>query len=84
MITRDIGAYVSRDWGALRRSKDQYWRDRILSLGAREGIRIADELRRQAQVLDHGWPHEADRREDLAAHVRLSGIFRRARPARRA
>ena len=77
MITRDIRAYVSRDWGAARDAKDTYWAERIARLGAVEGLRIADELRRQVLSRNPGWPTAEDRQEDLRAHVRLSELLRR-------
>jgi hypothetical protein len=83
VVTRDIRAFVARDWAAVRRAKDEYWRDRILTLGPGEGIRIADELRCQMRLLDPGWPGAAERRRDLTAHVRLSRRLRRADPSRR-
>lgn len=75
-ITRQIRDYVSRDWEAAREAKDAYWAERIARLGATEGIRIADQLRRQAVEQQPGWPREEDRRADLAAHLRLAELFR--------
>src|SRR5437867_4141895 len=75
VITRGIRAFVSRDWGAAREAKDSYWGDRIGRLGPLEGLRIADELRRQALLQDRAWPHADTRREDLAAHVRLARLL---------
>jgi hypothetical protein len=82
MVTRDIRAFVSRDWRLARRAKDEYWRDRIVRLGAGEAWRIADDLRRQARLLDPAWPDAADRRRDLLAHVKLGRRLRRAGSAR--
>jgi hypothetical protein len=83
MITRGIRAYVSRDWAAARAAKDAYWADRIARLGAREGFRIADELRRQALVQAPGWPSLEDRELDLRAHVRLAELLQRGGHSRR-
>ena len=83
MITRGIREFVSRDWRAARESKDTYWGDRVSRLGSQEGLRIADELRRQALALDPAWPHVADRRADLLVHARVSDLLRRADSARR-
>lgn len=83
MITRGIRQFVSRDWAAVRASKDAYWGERIAQLGPAEGFRIADELRRQMVATDPGWPDDASRQADLTAHVRLAALFRRAAPARR-
>ena len=83
MITRGIREFIARDWRAARESKDAYWGDRIARLGPHEGLRIADELRRQALALDPAWPSAADRREDLLVHERVSDLLRRADSARR-
>jgi hypothetical protein len=77
MVTRGIHEYVSRDWAAARDAKDAYWADRIDRLGPMEGLRIADELRRQALAQCPGWPSQEDRREDLASHARLSSLLAR-------
>lgn len=78
MLTRDIRAFVNRDWASARQSKDAYWGERIARLGAREGLRMAGELRQQALRLDPSWPHADERRQDLQFHIRLAELFRRA------
>ena len=83
MITRGIHEFVSRDWKATRDSKTLYWGERIARLGALEGFRVAEELRRQALLQDPAWPSAALRRDDLAFHVGLAQLFRRAATARR-
>jgi hypothetical protein len=82
VLTRGIKAYVSRRWDEARAAKDDYWARRIDRLGPDEALRVADELRRQAAVDVPGWPTELDRADDLAAHVRLSQVLRRANRAR--
>jgi hypothetical protein len=77
MITRDIQHYVSRDWQRARDAKDEYWAVRIRRLGAGEGLRVADELRRQAIALNPNWPTAEDRQEDMSAHLRLAELLRR-------
>lgn len=84
MITRGIRAFVERDWAAVRESKDAYWAARIERLGAVEGLRIADELRRQMLLQNPGWPDQRLRDEDARAHARLAHLFQRASPTRRA
>jgi hypothetical protein len=83
VITRGIRDYVSRDWQAVRESKDDYWGRRISRMGAAEGLRVADELRRQALLMNDGWPSAADRAADLASHARVAELMRRADSARR-
>jgi hypothetical protein len=83
VITRGIREFVSRDWRAVRDSKDAYWGERIARLGPIEGFRIAEELRRQAVLANTAWPDASLRRQDLEFHLRLAELFRRAAPARR-
>ena len=83
VISRGIREFVSRDWAAVRNSKDTYWAERINRLGPLEGLRIAEELRRQALLCDAGWPHVASRQADLLSHVHLAELLRRATPTRR-
>ena len=83
MITDGIRAFMARDWQRARDAKDAYWAERIRRLGPVEGIRIADELRRQALLQHPDWPDAASRRDDLSHHVRISELFVRADAARR-
>jgi len=78
VITRGIQSYVSRDWAAVRESKDAFWAARIARLGPIEGLRIADELRRQVARQNPDWPSGEERQDDLAAHARFSELLRRA------
>ncbi|MEZ5294263.1 MAG: hypothetical protein R2745_24510 [Vicinamibacterales bacterium] len=84
MITRGIREYVRRDWARVREAKDAYWGERIGRMGAADGFRIAEELRRQARLHDPDWPHPHERQADLETHVRVSALLRRADRARRA
>jgi hypothetical protein len=84
MVTRGIREFVGRDWTAVRENKDVYWAARIKRLGPVEGLRIADELRRQMLLLNPAWPDTRLREEDVLAHARLARLFQRASPTRRA
>lgn len=81
-VTEGIADFVARDWAANRAAKDDYWASRIRRLGPQEGLRIADELRRQMLAIDPQWPSEAERRRDLADHQRVAELLRRADRAR--
>jgi hypothetical protein len=83
VITRGIREFVARDWLAAREAKDTYWGERIARLGPVEGMRIADELRRQVLLQNAAWPSPADRRQDVLSHARLAELFQRAGSARR-
>ena len=84
VITRAIREFIGRDWAALRANKDAYWAERIRRRGAVEGLRAADELRRQMRLHDPGWPGVALRRADLLEYATLSELLERASPSRRA
>jgi hypothetical protein len=81
-VTLGIAEFVAREWSAARAAKDDYWAARIRRLGPAEGLRIADELRRQMLAIDPQWPSEAERRHDLADHHRMAELLRRADRAR--
>jgi hypothetical protein len=83
VITRGIREFVARDWGAARANKDAYWGERIARLGPVEGLRVAEELRREMLLRDPAWPDAALRRVDVLFHARLAELFRRAGSARR-
>jgi hypothetical protein len=83
MITRGIRELVARDWKAARENKAIYWGERIGRLGALEGFRVAEELRRQMLRRDPGWPDLEMRQVDLRFHADLSRRFRRAGATRR-
>ena len=78
MITRGLRDYMARDWQGSRSRKDAYGGERIARLGPVEGLRIADELRRQMLLVDPGWPDAAQRQDDLRAHLRVAELLRRA------
>ena len=82
-ITTGIGEFMSRDWQRVRDLKDGYWAARIERLGPLEGLRIADELRRQTILENPDWPDSQSRREDLDSHLRLADLFALADAARR-
>jgi hypothetical protein len=84
VITRGIREFVGRDWTAVRESKDAYWAARIERLGPIEGLRIADELRRQMLLHNPAWPDARLREDDVLAHARLAQLLQRASPTRRA
>jgi hypothetical protein len=83
VITRGIREFIERDWETARESKDAYWGERIARLGPVEGLRVVEELRRQILLRDPAWPDATHRQRDLASHVRLAELFRRAGAARR-
>jgi hypothetical protein len=83
VITRGIREFAARDWNAARRNKEQYWGERIGRLGAFEGFRVAEDLRRQMLQRDPAWPGPEARQADLSFHAALAERFRRAGATRR-
>ena len=83
MLTSGIHAFMAREWHLAREAKDAYWGRRVARLGPLEGLRIADELRRQARLQNPVWPDAVSRRQDLRSHVRLTELFARADSTRR-
>lgn len=77
VITRDLRAFLDRDWAAVREAKDAYWADATRVRGALEALRMADELRMQTRQFHPDWPTAEDRAADLEAHERLSERLRR-------
>jgi hypothetical protein len=68
----DIVAYARRDWKAIARLKAEHWEAVRERAGRAEGIRIADELRRQVRLSHPDWPTPEERRDDLDTHARTS------------
>lgn len=83
MITRGIGAFMARDWQDARDATDTYRAACVRPLGLLEGLRIADELRRQALLQHPDRPDAASRRDGLRHYVRTTELFARVDAARR-
>ena len=79
----DIVAYARRDWKAIAQLKAEHWEAVKERVGRAEGIRIADDLRRQVRLSHPDWPTLEDRRDDLETHARTSEKLRSAILARR-
>jgi len=76
----DVRAFAGRDWSAMARDKERYWRDWKLEHGAAGGLEVAEALRVHARAARPDWPSESERREDLETHLRIIEVIRRARP----
>ena len=83
MAARDpalLHAFVRRDWASAARAKERGWRSFREEHGPAAGVRIGDELRRQAIAMQPGWPSAREREDDLAMHLRLVEVIRRVPP----
>ena len=76
MLPEDLRAYANRDWGAVAELKAQFWAERKSRMSVTEALDLSDALRRQAIAWKPTWPSEADRREDLDTHARVSAALR--------
>lgn len=75
--------FWARDWRLIADSKQAAWLDQKRRLGPGAGLRISDELRRQALAEHPEWPSPAQREADLQAHLRVLEILDRASKRRR-
>jgi len=82
MRREDILAFANRDWRAIAAMKRRRWVEQKSRMTPAEALRVGDELRYHAQALHPDWPTEADRRDDLAVHIRVSESLRRVDPSR--
>ena len=79
MISSGIRAFMARDWRSARAAKDAYWAERIARNGPLEGLRIADELRKQALLHNPDWPDAAARQRDIPRSRALGRTIRACR-----
>lgn len=75
MNAADVIEFARRDWRAVADSKAAYWLELERELGAGEGVRIGDELRRYVQTQHPDWPSDQDRALDLETHVRVTAAL---------
>jgi hypothetical protein len=73
LIAEDVRAYAGRRWDLAEALKAGHWAREKAALGS---LRIADSLRRHALRVRGGASHEADRADDLRAHVELGWKLR--------
>jgi len=77
----DLIAFAGRDWCAIAIHKQQRWAEQKGDMTVADALRIGDELRHHLQTIRDDWPSEADRRDDLACHLRVSEMLRRVKPS---
>lgn len=70
----ELRSYARRDWGAPERLA----RLHRVNLPIEQKVLLAIDLYEAARNTNPGWPSEADRRADLAAHRRLRALLDRA------
>ncbi|MDD9986921.1 MAG: hypothetical protein OXQ31_11665 [Spirochaetaceae bacterium] len=70
----DLRGYAARDWGAAERLARRH----RATLPVDRKVRLAIDLYEAARATRPGWPDEATRRDDLAAHRRVRALLDRA------
>jgi hypothetical protein len=78
MRPEDVRAFVERDWRALANAKADAWLEQRRLRGVEGACEIADELRRRVLAIKREWPSAEEREEDLATHLRVAELLRRA------
>jgi hypothetical protein len=78
MTAAEIREFHDRDWGLIERAKADYWSGRKASISPSAVLEIASGLYEYARSLRPDWPNAAEREADLASHVRLAAMLRRA------
>ncbi len=76
MKQADIVAFVRREWWLVEEEKAAFWAQHKRAVSAAEALRLGDELRRHARLIQPAWPDAAERADDLAVHVRVSEALR--------
>lgn len=75
----DVIAFARRDWRAIAALKQERWAQQRSGMTPAEALGVGDELRHHALAIHGDWPTEADRRKDLACHVRVSEMLSRVK-----
>lgn len=81
MTPDEVRAFVHRDWEAVAASKLAYWAGRFRDDGWLPAWNAADALLRDVRRACPGYPTEAERALDFAAHVTLRDRLDRAADA---
>jgi hypothetical protein len=76
----DLIAFARRDWDAVAALKRRWWAEQKSRMTAEEALNVGDELRHHVSAFRSDWPTDRDRRNDLAAHSRVSEMLRRVKP----
>jgi hypothetical protein len=79
----DVSDYLNREWDRVREVGEAYLTLRKRALGPVEGLRLSDELRKQAIASHPEFPGRRERERDLRAHARVAELLRNAEKTRR-
>ena len=78
MRKEDLIAYARRDWAAIAEHKLRVWAQLKSEMTVADALRMGDDIRAHVSAVHPEWPTKEQRSEDLATHVRVSEMLRRA------
>ena len=82
MRQEDLIEFARRDWKSIAAMKERFWIEQKRRMTAGEALHLADELRAAVKSRRSDWPSDAERRSDLATHLRVSESLQRVRSSR--
>ena len=74
----DVLAYANRDWNALAEHKRRSWAEIKPEMTAADALEVAGMLGEVVSAVHPSWPTNQQRLDDLATHIRVSEMLRRA------
>lgn len=78
MTAEEIQEFQARDWRLIERSKSDHWVRQKAEMPPAAVLELASGLFDYARSLRPEWPNAAEREADLASHVRVAAMLRRA------
>lgn len=76
MTREDLVNFAARDWAAIEHDKARYWAERKREMSPAEALRVGDDLRRHAKMIQPDWPSERERLADRESHSRVAEALR--------
>ena len=73
-----LRALAGRAWDRTARHKASYWVQRRAEAGVASAFVAAEALRAPMREMDPTWPDAAQRKADLARHIAVAELLRRA------
>ncbi|HEX3111321.1 MAG TPA: hypothetical protein VHU41_19620 [Thermoanaerobaculia bacterium] len=74
----DVLAYANRDWNAIAEHKRRAWSEIKPEMTATDALDVAGMLSEVVSAIQPSWPTDQQRLDDLATHIRVSEMLRRA------
>jgi len=77
MRRAELVEFAKRDRAPVEALRAAHWREHHRVAGPLAALELADQLRRYAISLHPGWPDQAERDDDQAAHRRVAEALKR-------